>query len=314
MPKGFNYCITEAASKSTIGFKYFATFTDDNTRYSVAYSLLNKEASTILTAFSDYQKRAEKIHHPLKIKALRTDGGTEYLGEMSIHLNKRAIEHQMTTHYSPESNGVAERLNRTLNEMAMSMLFAANLPDTLWPQAIGTAVYIRNRLPHSALKGDTTPFELWTGHKPSLAHLCTFGCKVYVHVPKAKGKKYGPKSQVCYLVGYGESDGIYKVYDPKSNKVHRVRNVVFDENTFLSTSELNKFRDNSDDDDTNSDHGSISDSYDFEYESDSAVSDFSFESTNESPARHILIPRINGNNDDSNSHESNEGSVIENTP
>ncbi len=61
---------------------------------------------------------------------------------------------------TPEQNGVAERLNRTLVESARSMLLDANLSKSYWAEAISTAVYIRNRCPTKAVLR-MTPFEAW---------------------------------------------------------------------------------------------------------------------------------------------------------
>ena len=70
---------------------------------------------------------------------------------------------------SPEQNGVAERRNRTLMEMVRSMISRTNLPSFLWGEALKTALYIMNRVPTKDVP--LTPFELWTGRKPSLNHL-----------------------------------------------------------------------------------------------------------------------------------------------
>ena len=75
---------------------------------------------------------------------------------------------------SPEQNGVAERCNRTLMEMVRSMISRTNLPGFLWGEALKTALYILNRVPTKAVP--LTPFELWTGRKPSLNHLKVWGC------------------------------------------------------------------------------------------------------------------------------------------
>jgi len=94
-----------------------------------------------------------------QIQTVRTDGGTEYLGDLSTFLETHGIEHQKTPPHSPQSNGVAERLNRTLNESIRAMLFTANMPESFWAEAVITTTYIWNRLLGAAIK-DTTPYEL----------------------------------------------------------------------------------------------------------------------------------------------------------
>lgn len=68
---------------------------------------------------------------------------------------------------SPEQNGVAERINRTLVETVRSMLVDTVLPQKLWAEALSTAVYLHNRSPMKAVKRKT-PFESWTGKKPTV--------------------------------------------------------------------------------------------------------------------------------------------------
>ena len=94
-----------------------------------------------------------------RIQTVRTDGGTEYLGDLSTFLETHGIEHQKTPPHSPQSNGVAERLNRTLNESIRAMLFTANMPESFWAEAVITATYIWNRLPSAAIQ-NKTPYEL----------------------------------------------------------------------------------------------------------------------------------------------------------
>ena len=69
---------------------------------------------------------------------------------------------------SPEQNGMAEKCNRTLMEMKMSMMSKSNLPEYLWGEAIKTTTYILKHVPSKSVP--KTSFELWTGKKPSLNH------------------------------------------------------------------------------------------------------------------------------------------------
>ena len=212
------------------GYKDFVTFTDDWTRYSYAYPLANKEAATVLVAFKEFKAHIE-THFGRTIKAIRMDGGSEYKASMREFLIDMGIDPQPSTHYSPESNGVSERLNRTLLDMARSMLFGANLPSNLWPEALSAALYIKNRLPHSKLWG-ITPYERFYGHQPSLSHLRIFGCAAHTHIPEARRNKSDSRSNHYHLIGF-ESEVIYKVWNPLNNEIFRARNVIFDETLFF---------------------------------------------------------------------------------
>ena len=70
---------------------------------------------------------------------------------------------------SPSMNDVAERRNRTLKDMVISMISHSNLPISLWSEALKTTAYILNRVPTKATA--KTHYELWTVKKPSLKHL-----------------------------------------------------------------------------------------------------------------------------------------------
>ena len=117
-----------------------------------------------------------------KIKRLRTDRGGEY--ETSIlnnYCETHGIIHEVTPPYSPESNGVAERKNRTLKNMVKAMLISSGAPLNLWGEAILSACLIQNIIPYK--KTDKTPYELWSGFKPNLSYLKVWGCLAKVLIP-----------------------------------------------------------------------------------------------------------------------------------
>ena len=227
-----NSDLCESNVVSMGGGKIVLTFTDNATNYGRVMILPNKNASTVLAAFKDYQAWAER-QSGHKIKALHTDRGTEYMGEMIEYIKSQGIEHNPTAAYSPQSNGVAERMNRTLFDMACPMLDAAGAPVELWAEAILTACHIRNRLPSRSLNG-MSPHEAWTGQKPRVGHIRKFGCLVYRHINKKTGrKKLHRKSMKGYLVGY-ESTGIYRIYHPQTKTIKVSRDVLFCEDEFIN--------------------------------------------------------------------------------
>lgn len=125
-----------------------------------------------------------------------------------------AQEHSMP--YKPEQNGVAERLNRTLGDMARTMLMSSKLPDPFWGFDYLAACYIINRIPNTVLK-DKTPFEAFIGRKPQLDILRTFGELAYVHKPKAIRKgKLDERGRPCRFIGYMEGGKGWIFYDPSA--------------------------------------------------------------------------------------------------
>lgn len=119
-----------------------------------------------------------------KVKTLRSDNGGEYTSKkFEAYLKSEGIRHECTIPKTPEQNGVAERLNRTLDESSRSMLLDAKLSQKFWAEAVSTVVYLKNRCPTKAIEG-MTPYEAWHGEKPKVDHLRVFGCDAYAHIPK----------------------------------------------------------------------------------------------------------------------------------
>ena len=216
-------------SLSIGGAEYFLTFIDDCTHYTWVYVL--KRKSEVFDRFKKWKALVENASGK-KMKVLRTDGGGEYTStEFEEFLKSAGIRHEQTIPKTPEQNGVAERMNRTLVESVRSMLSDANLPHTFWAEALSTAVYLRNRSPTKAVSGKT-PYEAWMGKKPSVSHLRVFGCRAFAHVPKDERGKLDQKAKSCILVGYGEETKGYRLYDANKKKVILSRDVIFNEDEF----------------------------------------------------------------------------------
>ena len=95
-----------------------------------------------------------------KIQSIRSDNGKEYtLAEFNLVCKEAGIEHQLTAPYILEQNGVSERRNRYVMEMARCMLLEKELPKEFWAEAANTTVFLQNRLPAKFLE-DKTPFEV----------------------------------------------------------------------------------------------------------------------------------------------------------
>ena len=127
---------------------------------------------------------------------------------------------------TPEQNGVAERQNRTLVESVRAMLTQVKLPKKFWVEALNTAVYLRNRSPTKAVN-HATPFEAWTGDKPDVSHLFSFGCTAYAHIPKDERKKLDSKARKCIFLGYGTETKRYRLYHCERKGVFYSRDVKF---------------------------------------------------------------------------------------
>lgn len=116
---------------------------------------------------------------------------------------------ETTVRYTPEQNGKAERLNRTLMEKVRPMLAGSGMPKNMWAEAVVTANYVRNRSP--ATGRDKTPWEQFYGLKPDVSHLRTWGARTYSLTPKALRNKLEPTSESGRFIGYPEGTKGYKI-------------------------------------------------------------------------------------------------------
>ena len=213
-------------NKSLSGAEYFLSFIDDNTHFTWVYMLKKKDE--VFRKFREWKAMVER-ESGHRLKTLRTDNGGEYTStEFKEYLEAEGVRHELTIPKTPEQNGVAERMNRTLVEAVRSMLIGAKLPKKFWAESLSTAVYLRNRSPSKAVV-DMTPFEAWNDYKPDVSHLRVFGCTVYAHIEKDERFKLDSKARKCILLGYGAETKGYRLYDVEKERVIHSRNVVFDE-------------------------------------------------------------------------------------
>ena len=102
------------------------------------------------------------------MKTLRTDRGGEFIyGPFQKYCKEQGIQRQLTVCHTPQQNGVAERKNRTIVEMARSMLKWKGLSNNFWAKAVNTTVYILNRSPIKAVL-NKTPYQAWHGQTINL--------------------------------------------------------------------------------------------------------------------------------------------------
>ncbi|KAG8501480.1 hypothetical protein CXB51_003989 [Gossypium anomalum] len=163
-------------------------------------------------------------------KYLRTDNGLEFCSDEFNRLCKSegTVRH-LTVRHTPQQNGVAERMNRTIMEKVRCMLSNANLPKSFWAEAASTACFLINRSPSVAIE-KKTPQEVWSGNPANYSDLKIFGCPAYAHVNNGKLE---PRSIKCVFLGYKAGVKGYKLWCPENRKVVISRDVVFDETAML---------------------------------------------------------------------------------
>ena len=227
------------------GSRYFVTFIDDFSRWTSLYTM--KKKSDTINCFKAFHAYAEKhtgarlknfnvIHRSRKgaeeLKTLRSDNGGKYISnEFKSYLQQHDIQHQLTVEYTPQQNGVAERMNRTLMDCVRSMLQTAKLNKKFWADAMSTSVYIRNRVVSRSLPKNVTPHHRWIGEAPDLSHLPVFGCKCWFVIPKTKITELDPRSAEGLMMGYSTQTKGYKIWNTETSRLVVSRDVTFDESS-----------------------------------------------------------------------------------
>lgn len=214
------------------GARFSLTIVDQYSSMSAVVLLASKGAAghALLEVLQRWQRLTGQ-----QVVTVRSDRGGEFSSNMlQSALKESGVTHEYTTPYTPQQNGVAERMNRTLFEKVRCLLHGAALPDHYWGLALQAASDVRNLCPVSGQA--LTPFEVFMGRKPDLRMLRVFGCDCFVHVPaiRCRDPKLGSRSTPAVLVGYSETSKAWKVATVSNGRstVSDSRDVVFLEHSF----------------------------------------------------------------------------------
>jgi len=205
------------------GCRYMLTIIDDYSRRVFPYFLKNK--SDAFDSFKAWKVMVEK-QTDRKVKVLRTDNGMEFCSdEFKTFCRKEGIVRHHTIPHTPQQNGVAERMNRTIISKARCMLSNATMGRQFWAEAANTACYLINRSPSIAIE-KKTPMEVWSGSPSDYSQLKVFGCTAFAHVDNGKLE---PRAVKCVFLGYGSGVKGFKLWNPETKKSMLSRSVVFNE-------------------------------------------------------------------------------------
>src|SRR3954466_1994855 len=207
------------------GNMYGLVIVDDFSRYTWVHFLLYKsETPAILKRF------AQRVlnNYNLKIKHIRSDNSTEFKNfGVEEFLDDSGITHEFSAPYTPQQNGVVERKNRTLIEMARTMLAEYNTPLKWWAETINTACHIVNRV-YLHKFFNKTSYELMVGKKPNVSYFKVFGAPCWIHDPHHQSK-FAPKACEGFMLGYGINSHTYRVFNSIEHKIVETVDVRFDE-------------------------------------------------------------------------------------
>ena len=134
--------------RNICGNYYCLVVVDDYSIYTYVFFLHDK--ADTYDIFKKFMTRAEN-EFELKVKKVRSDNGSEFRNtRVEKWCDEKGIKHEFSTKYTPKQNGLVERKNRTLIDMARSMLSEYNVSDSFWAEAINTACHASNRLYQSS--------------------------------------------------------------------------------------------------------------------------------------------------------------------
>ncbi|RXW14669.1 hypothetical protein EST38_g11187, partial [Candolleomyces aberdarensis] len=219
------------------GFRYWIIFVDDFTRYPWVFFLRDKsEAPAIIKRMHDdihayFNRKITKIRLCDGFeRTLRSDNGGEFVNrKLETYLRESGIHHETTAAYTPEQNGMAERMNQSVRNAATAMLVDSKLPKTLWSEAMSAAVHTIARTPAAGL-GGAIPFEKMFGREVDPSLLRPFGCPAYALVPKEhRSGKFSKNARKCVMLGYESKKKAYRLLDTQTKQIFASRHVVFDE-------------------------------------------------------------------------------------
>jgi hypothetical protein len=176
-----------------------------------------------------------------KLKVLRTDNGMEFCSaDFKSLCKKEGIVRHHTIPHTPQQNGVAECMNKTIISKACCMLSNSGLSIKFWAEVVSTACHLINCSLSTAV-GKKTPIEVWSASPYDYSQLRVFCCTAYEHVDNCKLE---PRAIKCIFLGSGSGVKAYKLWNPEAHKIFYSRNIVFNESTMftsdLSTSATNQ--------------------------------------------------------------------------
>lgn len=211
------------------------TFIDKASRWTEVYPI--KFKIDVFEKFKVYRAFAKR-HTGRRIKLLYCDGGGEYSSlAFENYLLEKGIKHFTTNSYTPQQNGIAERMNRTLLNMVRSMLNTKQVEKQFWADAIVTSSYIKNRITTRTLPNSKTPYHIWYGKVSNISSIRVFGSMCWYKIPHEKLRKLDDRAHQAMLIGYPKSQPGYKLWDFEKNKVIISRDVTFNEEKCPSFSE-----------------------------------------------------------------------------
>ena len=155
---------------------------------------------------------------------------------MESFCTEASIAQEFSTPITPQKNGVVERKDKVIQEMAKAMIHNKDMAKDLWGEVINIACHIVNRV-YFRLGTKKTPYKLWKGMKPNVKYIRIFGSTCFILKDKENVGKFDTRSDEGIFLGYSSTSKAYRVLNKRTRKVMKTVNVVIDE---ASTSKSSK--------------------------------------------------------------------------
>lgn len=226
------------------GFDSLMLFTDRWSGYIWEFYLQNRTQKNLCIAFTSFLTYLER-QYQVKPRTFECDNEIKLIKRaVALMLEEQGISIEASAPDTQAQNGGAERSGGIIESKSRAMRQGAHLPEDLWREVYGAAIYLHNRMPKYTFNWKS-PYDrlhtffahrdgiVVTDRKPQQGHLRVYGCKAFAMTTTAQRKsqrihKLDPRAFIGYLVGY-QSTNIYRIWNPLLNKVISTRDVIFNE-------------------------------------------------------------------------------------
>ena len=163
------------------------------------------------------------------IVKIRSDHGKEFENaRFELFCEKNGIKKEFLAPKTPQKNGVVERKNGVIQEMARVMLLNKQIPQKFWGEIVNISCHIGNRI-FFRVGTKKTVYEIWNGKKPRVKYFQVFGSKCYILNGRENLGKFDAKSDEGIFLGYSTTSRAYRVFNKRTKVVMESINVEIDD-------------------------------------------------------------------------------------
>jgi transposase InsO family protein len=204
---------------------YVFVIVDDYSRYAWVFFLADK--GDTFGFVRDLILRLKNERNGDVVRAIPSNNGSEFKNSrFETICHDIGLEHQFSSPYVACQNGVVERKNRSLCEMAQMMLDEHRTPRRYWAEALNTTCHVGNgKFPRAFL--NKTCYELMHGRAPRVSHFRAFGCRCFI-LKKGRLDKFESRSSAGIFLGYASHSRAFCVLNLYTNLVMETCDVTFD--------------------------------------------------------------------------------------